>query len=367
MRFQSTTNALLPALIGAACLTFASAAPTADQMKTFLKSRPENDEIQWKDASRGAAFTVRLIDSSPQGLNVEKQLNNGLTQRKVPLGDIGAIKITLTPAETSLQENPEADAAPALGVLWEARKATITLTGSNVSETGIAYAKALRAVNTEESLAEAESVLSTITAKAAEEHRIAVARSEMEVLAFVRAKRAGNTNQTDELAWKITENASEENSDAMLIATDWLADRHFTKLKAIEEDNPRWSEDNEVKPERDGLYNLALDFALYPSLFETGNDAKAATGLAKAARVYKFTGENELLKNVLEDLASLYPDSPEAKENSALLAELKQAETKGNLSKVESKPNPETDDEPEEAESPEEEPATPKRYNIFGD
>ncbi|MBK1883959.1 hypothetical protein JIN85_16185 [Luteolibacter pohnpeiensis] len=355
------------ALMGAALITHARGVPTAEQMKDFLKTRPEADEIQWKDASRGEPFTVRLLDSSVQGLVVEKRLANGVTQRKLPLSEIGAIRITLTPEETDLLDHPAKEAAPALEVLWSTRKATLTISGSNAAMTGLAYAKALRAENTERSLTNAADVLNTIEVKATDDETIALAKSELEVLDFALARKAGNTEKADQLAWKIAENAFGENSDAMLTATDWLADRHFSQLKAIEEDNPRWDEDPDVKPARDRLYHLALDFALYPSLFESNNQSAAAAGLAKAARVYQFTNDNERLKGELEDLAALYPDSTEAKQNAELLDQLRQAEANGKLSQVESSSEDPTAEETQDSDSPAKEPPAPKRYSIFGE
>lgn len=352
------------------CVGIAHAVPlTAEQMKAGLKNRPELDEIRWKDPARGAPLKVRIVSADSKGLTVDKTLTAGMTTRVVAFSDLAGVEFTLAPREMDLHRNPEPAAAPALKVIWEARVSTITLNGSNVAETGLALAKSLRLSGETSSIEDASKILNQIRANDTSEHRKDLARAEQATIDFIKTLRSGNAEATDKLAWKITEDSG--NPDAMLLATSYLTDRHFTDLKKIVDENPRWIEDDEIKPVRDRLYNLALDFALYPSLFLGTRETESAIGLKKASDIYQFAGENPLAKKALEDLATLYPASDAAKETAPALAKLKSLEAAGKLSAMAAAPKEEKPEEKEEEKkeetTPTGTPPPPKKYNIFAD
>jgi hypothetical protein len=127
-------------------------------------------------------------------------------------------------------------------------------------------------------------------------------------------------------------------------------------------------EDDEVRPQRERLYNLSLDFALYPSLFMGTRRNEASAGLKRVAEIHEFTGAKVLALKALEDLAVLYPDTPAAIESAPLLARYKTLEAAGKLAPKVSEEAAKDDAEnaPEKATNPAP-PPPPKRYNIFGD
>jgi hypothetical protein len=154
----------------------------------------------------------------------------------------------------------------------------------------------------------------------------------------------------------------------MLLATSWLADRHFADLKTIEEENPRWMDDDEVRPLRQRLYHLSLDFALYPSLFDGTRIAESSAGLKRVWEIHQHTGNPVMAKQALEDLAALYPDSKAAHETAAQLTRLRSLEARGNVGEEKT---PEDQDEStanEGGKSPiSVPPPPPKKYNLFDD
>lgn len=356
------------ALLLAGGLTTAPAVepPTAEQMQAILKGRAEMDEIRWKDPARGAPLKVRITSSNAQSIVVEKTLPAGLTVRTIPLAELAGIGFTFTPREAALHQRAAVASIPALKILWENRQATMRLPGSNVAETGIVLAKSLRLSGDAAALDEAEKILDQVRGTDLLEARKEAARAERATLDFVRLLKHGKLAETDAAAWKIT--GEPDNPDAMLLATAFLADRHFNELKSIEDRHPRWMEDEEVRPLRERLYHLALDFSLYPSLFIGTRQAEAAAGLQKVAEIHRFTHEKLLEKAALEDLAALYPDSDPAKETAPLLEQLKKAEAAGALDKLTAETKPEDDEaETEDSPTPAAAPPPPKRYNLFGD
>ncbi len=372
MNFMFRPSAITGALlICGAALCHAAIIPTVEQMQTLLKNRPELDEIRWKDPARGAPVKVRLVSATAQGVVVDKVLTAGLTTRTIPLSDLSGVSFAFTPVELSLHQNPDPAVVPALKVLWNARSSTMSLNGSNAAETGLALVKSLRMVNDLSSFDEASKILDQIRAQDTSEYRKGLARAEQATIDFVKVLKGGRVQDIEKMAWKITE--EDNNPDAMMLATAWLCDHSFRGLKEIEAENPRWDEDDAVKPVRDRLYNLSLDLALHPSLFYGTRTAEASAGLKKAAEVYHYARQDLLAKGVLEDLASLYPDSTAAKETAAELARLKKLDADGKLSPLREEVAAEPGEEPKEEEKKDEEtpapgaPAPSKKYNVFGD
>jgi len=340
------------------------AVPPAVDPEVALKCRPESDEIHWKDPARGAPLKVRILEVTADSVILEKQLATGLTRRTVSHNELSDVKFSFSPWEVSLHRESGTASLTGLRILWERRKSALKFPGSGVSETAVALAKALRLTATNEAFDEAEAVLNAALENTAGESQRILLTGERHSVLLSRSIHQEKYEEADRLAWEITEQASEAYSDAMLLATGFLADRHFSQLRAVEAEHPRWTEDDEVKPVRDRLYHLSLDFALYPSLFHGRREIEASTGLRKAAEVYQFTGETGLLKNVLQDLAALYPDSEAAKEMEPLLAKILASEKTGESPEVETSI---AEEKSEEEPVPTQVPPPPKNYNLFSD
>lgn len=88
-----------------------------------------------------------------------------------------------------------------------------------------------------------------------------------------------------------------------------LAEADFAALRELEEENPRWEEDDEVRPDRNRLYHRVLDQFLWPHLFHATRTDAAARGLLSVGAVYEFAEETGRARGAYEDLARLYPDT----------------------------------------------------------
>lgn len=119
--------------------------------------------------------------------------------------------------------------------------------------------------------------------------------------------------------------AAETDDPALLIEVEHLlALADFEKLRVLEEENPRWVEDDEVRPIRNEIYHRTLDRFLRPHLFHATHEEAAARGLLSAAELFAFAGEEDAARARLEDLVKLYPDTSSAVEAAGRL------ETKAN-------------------------------------
>lgn len=122
--------------------------------------------------------------------------------------------------------------------------------------------------------------------------------------AMVATGRAGEAvKEAMELA-KISEDPS-----VLIEAKFVLAAAAERQLRQLVEDNPRWTEDVFVIPERNRLYNEALDLYLYPSLFAGAESVAAARGLWGAVGIYQFTGELPAAVELSRDLITIHPET----------------------------------------------------------
>jgi tetratricopeptide (TPR) repeat protein len=87
-------------------------------------------------------------------------------------------------------------------------------------------------------------------------------------------------------------------------------------------DNPRWKEDPFATPERNRLYDEALELYLYPALFFGSDIDAAARGLWGAVEVYKSAGDLEQALETSRDLVSIYPETVYAKQAQAFVETL---------------------------------------------
>jgi hypothetical protein len=84
------------------------------------------------------------------------------------------------------------------------------------------------------------------------------------------------------------------------------------RLLELLQENPRWQEDDFVRPERNRLHDSALDGLLGAALLPGVPSEIAARALLGALRVYEMEGNLPHAKAVATDLASLHPTSNEA-------------------------------------------------------
>ncbi|MEQ1840285.1 MAG: hypothetical protein ABL994_07750 [Verrucomicrobiales bacterium] len=278
-------------------------------------------------------------------------------KRVLPYDQIGGVKFGMSMGERQIIAEARPASIPDLRVFWAARRLTLKLPGSNVGDFGLALARALRETKVYD---EALSIASEIAEQDNEESRRARARKESDTLAFIQVMQTEKAEEVQKRAWALIEAADESNPDLMLLITGYLMTQEFETLKAIELENPRWIEDDEVRPERDRRYHRALDLALYPSLFHPLRATEAAEGLWQAAQVYRHTQDVERETGALKDLVALYVDSPRSEEARQRLVPLLASLETG---AAEAKP----EEKPKEDKPPPGPPPPPKRYNLFED
>jgi hypothetical protein len=136
-----------------------------------------------------------------------------------------------------------------------------------------------------------------------------------------------------------------------MLAHVMLAEADFTSLRKLEDENPRWIEDDTVRPEREALFHQTLESALKPSLFHGTLEEPASQGLWTAVQVLEFDRNLPAAAEAARDLIHLYPSSPPAGAATAFL--------RRNRLPLDPAGEPAADPLPSAAAAPESTPAAP--------
>ncbi len=89
-----------------------------------------------------------------------------------------------------------------------------------------------------------------------------------------------------------------------------LAEIGMLELRQLQRENPKWEDDDELRPKRMRIYHETLDHFLDAYLFHATRGEEAARGLLGAATAYRFGGERERAMQCLRDAMQVYPSTP---------------------------------------------------------
>ncbi len=192
----------------------------------------------------------------------------------------------------------------ALKNAWDAQYGSLHRPRSRTAKYGIAYADALLKNDREYSQKTALEIFDLILDRAWLEEDKATAR-QGRLRALIRL---GDLDR----AFKDAAIYAKETEDpAILIEVKYLqAKVEFAQLQKLVAENPRWEDDDEIRPRRNELYHSSVDQFLWPFLFHGTREESSVRGLRAAAEVYRSAGETELEKACLKDLEQLYPNHP---------------------------------------------------------
>ncbi len=88
-----------------------------------------------------------------------------------------------------------------------------------------------------------------------------------------------------------------------------LAAANEAALIHLLEENPRWEEDDNVRPERNALYHKTLDLFLQAALLPGGSPELAMRGLWGALGIHRRCGQLSLAAETARDLIAFFPGS----------------------------------------------------------
>lgn len=240
----------------------------------------------------------------------------GSAKRTLAATQVERVEFGFRPGEEALFERRGSSTAAELKPWWDLWFPHLHRPSSRSGAWGVAYGNALVREEGEIGAEKALSLFDHLIAKAwSPDDKTAAKQGRLESL-IAKGDLATATAEARLLA-------RETEDPALLIEVEHLlAQADFQSLRELEEEHPRWVEDDEVRPRRHELYHRALDQFLKPHLFHATREEAAARGLFSAAELLLFGGEGGEAKARWEDLLKLYPETSfavQAKERLAAL------------------------------------------------
>jgi hypothetical protein len=256
--------------------------------------------------SSGERRAARVTAMDAQGFSVEVTLVAGQPPAtiRVPRASVAQIEFAPDEARDTFLARATTAQLASVAALWARWEPFLALPRAPSARIGLRYGALLfESGKTTEALALFQKIESGAWR---EEDRAAVRPWRLRTLVA-----AGREEEAVQEARTLAETATEPGAlieAKFLLAT--VADRQLRRLVA---DNPRWEEDDRVRPERHRLYHEAVDLYLYPSLFHGSRSETAARGLGQLVALYRFTGELQLALETARDLTAFYAETAPAK------------------------------------------------------
>ncbi len=230
----------------------------------------------------------------------------GSADRDIPLGRVKWIDFAPLPGEAELLAAGGQAPRAALVELWSQRRPQLPYAASNAGEIGLVLGSLLLASDDPADHANARNLFTIVERDDWDEARRARAkRGRLEAMV-----KLGAAAEVLAEAAEIAE--SGDTPDLLLTAEYLLASADLAKLRTLVAENPKWREDEHIRPEVEALYHDLLDRFLKPFLFY-GTEAEHATqGLLAAGEIYYLLERPEQARECFEDIRLLYPEAGDA-------------------------------------------------------
>ncbi len=290
------------------CLLICSCSLASAIAQADIKAGSEDLVFTWEGSARKGTITgfqdgyLKFSVDLPDGV--------GQAEVSVPRQQVKRISLAQSKSEQQALENNDLEQ---LAKIWSARKQYLVLEKSDSGQFGLAYAECLLERAADGDVDAAIEIFSDIEANDWNIERRALANNG-KLRSMIASGMAGEAvEQARELA------EQSEDPEVLIEAKYVLATAAREQLDQLLEENPRWQEDQWVRPERYRLYHEALNYYLFPYLFHGTYAKPAARGLWGAIEVYLQAGEEELAAETARDLLVLYGDTEHAKRAAELL------------------------------------------------
>tara|TARA_R110002096_G_scaffold292391_1_gene486900 strand:+ start:6718 stop:7587 length:870 start_codon:yes stop_codon:yes gene_type:complete len=259
----------------------------------------------------GNALEGELLSLSDEYATLRIRGEVGSSTGRIAYRNIDYIEFSAIPGEDTASD------VDSLEKIWEQKQKLLSQPRSNAGEIGLSFAEKLLETSNKFTQERALGIFALIEEKDwnTENHPRAKQGRLRSMIAL------GSINEAMSEARRMAEGA-EENPRVLIEANYVLATAEFDQLKSVEEENPRWEVDDEVRPVRNRHFNAALDQFLFPYLFYGSEEEASARGLIAAAEVYQYAKDTANARLCAEDVVKLYPNTKHRKRADELLAKL---------------------------------------------
>ena len=220
---------------------------------------------------------------------------------------VDRIEFSSDEAQERMLKNATAANLPEIEALWRETRVWLGIPKSSAGEIGLVYGDLLLRNGDLASAPKAVDLFRTIEIGTWSHHMAMRARQ-----GRLRAMVAAGIVQEAVVEAKEIERVAED--PAVLIEAKFILAKAAEKaLRKLVEANPRWEEDAFVLPERNRLYEEALELYLYPALFFGSEIDVASRGLWGAVEVCRFAGDLKQALEASRDLLEIYPGTSYAR------------------------------------------------------
>ncbi len=239
---------------------------------------------------------MRILDETPETPGA------GPVQGAISSQEVAYIEFHLSENERRVFENLQTAPLSVLEELWGIRFHQLALPRSPIGAYGLELARRWSASDDPVDHQRALNRLEVLMTRAWDEQIRSEAQAErIRVLLRIGEHQTAEHEASQWLAQ--TENP------VLLLEAKWMAAQvDFDALRALEQEHPRWEQDEDVKPERMRLYRGLLESFLEPSLEHPRVRVAAHRGLISAAELAEFDGDEELADSFRRDAALWYPE-----------------------------------------------------------
>lgn len=265
----------------------------------------------------GVSVPCRILATNATKLKIEYRAASGVGSitRDVPWADVQAVDFAMDDAFRAALASTD---IAALEAMWNRHSAMLARPHHPVGDLGLSLAKLGLAGSDAAGRALSVQVCRMIESADWEESRRTQAR-------LLRLRLLVAMDRKDEALTEARAllNDTTIDPEMSMHAQLLLANTDLDALKRLEEENPLWSDDDLVRPERERLFHATLDAFLKPSLFHGTLEIPAAEGLWGAAQLLHFDGNLSAAANCARDILNLYPSASQADKAKAFLAQNK--------------------------------------------
>jgi tetratricopeptide (TPR) repeat protein len=263
--------------------------------------------------TNGSKQPGKVVGLDEHLLKVQVQLIAGQPAATVtiPRREVLHVDFAETEAERRLLAAGRTADPLQVATTWQQKKAFLNFPNSNAGAFALLYAHHLLKTRGKEQ--DAFALYEVISGQDWNETRRAEA-TRGKLSAMIATGRAA---EAVEHARKLATDADDPGT--LIEAKQVLAEASLKQLRELLEENPRWEEDEHVRPERHRLYHETLDLLLFPFLFHGSESEQAARGLWRATELYQLVNEPEHAAETARDVAVLYPNTSYAAEAQKLL------------------------------------------------
>ena len=262
------------------------------------------DELRMKD---GQVNSGTILGTDGRTITLRMAVGSGQAEVPYPIANIQEVRFTHSPEEQALLASGDPKDLPAVLERWQRRRPFLVMPGSD------AGAWALQAVRL---------ALVKKTKKAAEESLLWAAevengdwlperRAEATRLRLSALAAAGKAEQAIAEAEKM-QNATGADESALAAARVQArlvqATLAATQLAELEKAWPKWEQMPEMRHQRAGLLEAALDGFLFAAVFHPELTSLAAEGLWKAGEVAEQSGRSAEARAWMKEIVEWFPD-----------------------------------------------------------